>query len=153
MARVYTFSVVASSVSVAQDLMAIYTGARSFKLHWITIGQTTAASVGNLPISIKRIGGTLTNGSGGTTPTGVPVEPNDAAATVTAHANDTTQASGTTTVVLARDGYNVVNGYLFQPPESDRPVFAPGEICVLSLDSGVSPAQNTLITLCGEEGF
>jgi hypothetical protein len=152
MGRVYTVSS-SASVSAVQDLIAIYTGARAVRLHGFTIGQTSSATVGNLAISVKRIGGTLSNGSGGTAPTPVPVQPNDTAATVTARANDTTQASGTTTVVLLRDAYNPINGYLHLPPEDDRFVASPNEILVISLDGAPSPSQTTLTTADVEELF
>jgi len=152
MGRVYTVSS-SASVSAAEDLLSIYTGARAVRLHGFTIGQTSSATVGNLAISVKRIGGTLTNGTGGTTPTPVPVQPNDVAATITAHANDTGQASGTTTVVLLRDAYNPINGYLHLPPEDDRFVAGPNQILVISLDAAPSPGQTTLTTADVEELF
>lgn len=152
MGRVYTVSAVAT-LSAAADLIAIYTGARAVRLHGFTIGQTSSATVGNLAISVKRLGGTLVNGTGGSAPTPVPVQPNDVAATFTARANDTSQATGTATVVLLRDAYNPINGYLHLPPEDDRFVAGPGQILVISLDGAPSPGQSTLTTADVEELF
>jgi len=151
--RVYSVTSAAVSVSAAQDLVCIYTGVKAIKVHSVTIGQITATAVGNLKVRLIRLPATVTAGSGGSTPTPVPLSPNDSAATATAHANDTTQATtGGTAAVLVADAYNVVNGYLYLPPEEDRPVIGPSQAFTVSLDSAPS-AEVTSVTVVFEELF
>ena len=86
----------------------------------------------NLPVSLKRLPATVTPGSGGSTPTPQATSPNDTAATVTAHVNDTARSttSGTPSVLVA-DDFNVINGYLWLPPSmtASLPVQTKPSLC------------------------
>lgn len=153
MARTYTVEFAGVSVAAVQDLLAIYTGAsKAVRLHSFQIGQITGTTVANLPLTLKRITGTVASGSGGTTPTPLPLNPGDAAATVTAHANDTTQASGTVAVLVA-DVFNTVNGYLFTPAPEDQPIAGLSSVLVVSLNSAPSSAMTMSATVTFEELF
>jgi hypothetical protein len=154
MGRVYTVNFASVAVSTAQDLITIFTGAKAVRLHSAVIGQTTAATVGNLAVSIKRLPATVTAGSGGTTPTPQPVSPNDTAATITAHANDTTRTTtGGTAAVMVADVFNVINGYLYLPPDEDRIVVGPSQALVLSLDTAPGSSETMSGTITVEELF
>jgi len=155
MGRVYTVSFANVSVSATQDLVTVFAGtSKAFRLHSVTLGQTTASAVGNLAISLKRLVGTITNGSGGSTPTPVPVSPNDTAATITAHANDTTRTTVSgSTVILVADVFNVINGYLYLPPAEDRPIIGIGQTLVLSLDGAPASAETMSGCVTVEELF
>ena len=140
--RVYTVSFEGVSITAVQDLVTIFTGVKAVKIHSAWLGQITATAVGNLNVSLRRLPATVTAGSAGTAPTPQPLNPGDAAATVTAHANDTTRSTtGGTISYLAYDVCNVINGYLFLPPAEDRPVIAPSQAFVFSLDTAPSGAE------------
>ncbi len=134
--RVYTVRFENVNVSVVQDLIAIYCGASmAVELHGIVLGQITQTVVGNLNINVKRLAATVTPGSGGTAPTPQKLSRNDAAATATAHVNDTTPASSSGTANLHSDVFNPVNGYQFFWPPDDRPDAGLSEALVVSLDT------------------
>jgi hypothetical protein len=153
--RIYTVSFSAVSVGAVQDLIAVYAGTMAFAVHMIELDQVTATAVNNLNITHKRLPATVTAGSGGTSVTPVPLRSTNAAATVTAHCNDTTQATTSgTAAILAAHAVNVINGYLYLPPEADRPVIAPSQAFVLSLNS--APASGSYVmsgTITIEELF
>lgn len=147
--RVYTISFEAVAVTAVQDLIAVYAGASMpFEVHAIQLGQITATVVGNLNLSLKRLPATVTAGSGGGAGTLVAASPSDAAATVTARINDTTQAttSGTVAKVLV-DVYNVINGYQWIFPPDDRPECGLNQAIVLSLDTAPGSSETMSGTL------
>lgn len=125
-----------ASVSAAQDLIAVMAGANmAFEVVGFGLGPCNT-TVENLLINLKRLPATVTNGSGGSAPTPVPDHVTDAAATVTARANDTTPATTSgSAVYLHRDAYNEVNGFEWIFPERARPVAKPGEAIVLETPS------------------
>lgn len=134
------------NVSAVQDLIGIYTGAsQAVELAGIVIGQLTTLTVAILPISIHRLTGGFTPGSGGTTFTPAPSESGDAASTISsAHCNDTTQATGGTSKLVHADDWNLVNGYQFFWPEKLRPQFGLSSACILSLD--VAPSGTIVVS-------
>lgn len=142
MARTRPYSVSFNNVTVTaiQDLIALYCGANmAVELHGLDIGQITGITVQNLRISVKRLPATVTTGSGGSATTPQKVMRGDAAATATARANDTVQAttSGTASTLLS-DVFNTVNGYQFFWPPDDRPTFGLSEAAIVSLDQAPS---------------
>jgi hypothetical protein len=155
MSRIYTVSFSGVAVSAVQDLLAVYSGSSmAFAVHSIQIGQITQTSVEAVRISLKRLPATVTTGSGGTGPTPQPASAGDSAATVTARANDTTQATTNgTAVTLLADAFNLVNGYQWIFPPDDRPVAKLSEAIVLSLDSAPSAARTMSGTIVVEELF
>jgi hypothetical protein len=154
MSRVYTVNFAGVSVSAVQDLITIFTGAKAIEVHSVVIGQITATSVGNLAVSMKRLPATVTPGSGGSTPTPLPVDYNGTAATVTAHANDTTRTTTAgTPQTLVADVFNVVNGYLYLPPAEDRIIVSPSQAFVLSLDTAPGSAETISGTVTFAELF
>lgn len=148
--RVYSVKFSGVNVSAVQDLITVFAGASmAFEVHSIQLGQTTATAIGNLPISLILLPATVTAGSGGTAPTPQKVSgTNDAAATVTAHVNDTVRSttSGTSSTLFA-DVYNVLNGYQWVFPEDDRPQCGLSQAIVLSLDGAPGSAQSSSGTL------
>lgn len=149
--RIYTLSFQNVTISAAQDLFLAIAGAsRYLGVHQFNIGQITGTTVFNARVRLRYLPATVTAGSGGSTPTPVRTNPNDAAATFTAHANDTTQASSSGTAVdLYDDVLNTVNGMSWFAPVPGRPV-----ICglsgafVLSLDTALASfVTNASITI------
>jgi hypothetical protein len=154
MSREYSIEFDGVAVSAVQDLLAVYAGANmAFEVHSITLGQISAVAVGNLRITLKRMRATVTSGSAGAAPTVQKLNDGDAAATVTARANDTTQATATTSTKLHADVYNVVNGYQWIFPPDDRPVFQPNQAAVLSLDTAPGSAETMSGTMVIAELF
>ena len=142
--RTYNVSFEAVACTAVQDLIAVYAGASmAFEVVSINLGQVTATTVALLNLSLKHLPATVTAGSVGTAATPRPDTPTDAAATVTARVNDTTQAtsSGTVTTMLA-DVFNVVNGYQWIFPANARPTCKLSEAMVLSLNT--APATLTI---------
>lgn len=140
--RAYSVEFAGVSVSAVQDLLAVYCGSSmAIECQGFVIGQITGTTIQNLKISLKRLPATVTAGSGGTTPTPQKLERGDAAATATAHANDTTQATTSgTAAVLHADVFNTINGYQFFFPPALVPDFGLSEACVLSLDTAPGSA-------------
>ena len=102
------------AVSAAQDLFEILAGTvRSFKIHSIHISQSSDAGDSEseqLSISIQRVTGAPTSGSGGSTPTPQPYDEGYAASGVVVEANNTTVLTGGTIVSLFRQSFNVMAG-------------------------------------------
>lgn len=147
--RVYhaTFSNV--SISAVQDLFSEQaTATMAFEVHESVIGQVTATAVGNLRISLHRLPATFTVGSGGSGATNQPSNFGDAAATLSARVNDTTQAttSGTNTVLRA-DVFNVINGWQYLPAPEDRYQIKISQGFVVSLDTAPGSAETMNGTL------
>lgn len=119
MPRRYRVSVVGVSVSAAQDLLQINGAANKMvKVLGFGVGATNQSPTNQqISLQCRYLPATVTNGSGGSTPTPRPVDVGDAAATFTARANSTTQAttSGTAIVVHAA-GANLLGGYEFMFP-------------------------------------
>lgn len=141
--RVYTMAFSNVSVSVVQDLMALYAGSGgALEIHEFVIGQITATVVGNLRLRLVRLPATVTAGSGGSAGTINKSRSGDAAATVTGRVNDTTQATTSSTAVTLRaDIYNPINGYQFLPAPEDRPACNPSEAITVSLDTAPGSAE------------
>src|SRR4051794_5105874 len=105
MPRIYTVSFENVSVSAAQDLLQIK-GASNKVLRilrrWVSATDTTIPTAQMLRLRERFLPATVTDGSGGSTPTPAKRDQGDAAATFTALANNTTPATTNgTAVVLA----------------------------------------------------
>lgn len=127
-----------------QDVLGIYAGsAKALEIHEIRLGQTTITTAAQLRVTLRRLPASVTAGSGGSTPTPVPQNKNDTAASFTAHANDTTQATTNGTALdYTPDVWNLVNGYDMLYAPEDRPVVNPNEAFIVSLDQTPSQALN-----------
>ncbi len=153
--RVFSVQFTGVAVAAVQDLFDLLaTTGMAFKVHEVRLGQITTASVGNLRVSLRRLPGTVTVGSGGATATPQKMNFNDAAATFTARTNDTAQAttSGTASIIVS-DVFNVINGWLYLPAPEDRPIIAPGQALIVSLDSAPSASETMSGTIVVEELF
>lgn len=100
--------------------------------------------------AVSWIVGHATSGSGGSTPTPVPLNTGDAAFGGTVETNNTTIASTGTTTVLGRQGFNYVgSGYQYTPTPEERLVLSPSARLVLRLASAPGASR----TLSGEIVF
>jgi hypothetical protein len=94
---------------------------------------------------VQRFSGGYSSGSGGSSPTPQPLDPGDAAASFTAEINNTSQASGGTSVKLLGDSFNVVGpGWHYLPIPDARIIVTPSTAIVVSI-----PAPADAITLNG----
>lgn len=149
MPRVYFVPFSATAVSAAVDAFEVLAATgKPFVLHRVILSQSSDygdAQAEGLSVLIKRATGSYTSGSGGSTVTPVK-DTNDASAGPTAEVCNTTQAaagSGALTTIWA-DAFNVQTGWDWFPPPEHRPMFLPGEACVVSI---TAPAD--AITLSG----
>ncbi len=140
MARRYTVAFENVSVSAAQDLFCII-GASGKMLRLISVAvgatDTSLPTAQMIRLRTRFLPATVTNGSGGSTPTPQKLDPGDAAASFTAHANDTTPATTNATAVLIETwGVHIYQGLDFQFPTP--PVCGPSEAITFELLSTVS---------------
>lgn len=124
MPRTYTVGFDGVSVAAAQDLLQIKGAASKvllIKRVWLGATPTTLATAQGLRLRCRYLPATVTDGSGGTTPTPQPLSPGDAAASFTALANNTTPATSSGTARLLYPwGEHIYNGenWVFpKPPE------------------------------------
>jgi hypothetical protein len=129
MPRVYTVSFEAVSVTAIQDLVTIIgaTG-KSVKIlrRWLASVSTTLPTAQSIEIHSALLTALTVTGSGGSTPTPARVDPGDAAASFTAHANDTTPSVGTVQANFT-DGFHIYNRYdevFTNPPVVSAPTEA-----------------------------
>lgn len=120
MSRMYTVSFAAVAATAQQDLFEIVaTAGRPCRIRGIKLSQSSEvgdAQEEQLHLLFKS--GQTTSGSGGSAPTPVPLDVNDAAAGFTAEANNTTKASAGTIVTHLADSWNVRGEYMWMmPPE------------------------------------
>lgn len=127
--RVYSVSFEKVSVSAVQDLFQIKGAAGKILLiRRVSVSDVDAAqpTAGELALRCRFLPATVTDGSGGSSPTPRPFDPGDAAASFTAKANNTTQATTTgTAATLEENGCHVYSGYDYSFPKP--PVIGPSE--------------------------
>lgn len=141
--RKYTVSFQNVAISAVQDVISLIAGSsKALALHHVNLGQITGVTVSNLRMRLRMLPVTVTNGSGGSAPTPQKTNPSDAAATFTARANDTTQATSSGTAVdLYPDVFNTINGFVWYPPIIGHPPICPiSGAFILSLDTAPGSA-------------
>lgn len=138
------------AVSAAQDLFELVAPAdASIVIHSVRIGQSSDAADAQsemLPVSFVRGEGSVTSGSGGSTPTPAPLESGFAASGATLEANNTTKmvvGSGSLTT-LYNDAFNVQVGFLYQPVPEERVIVSPGDRVTVELVS--APADSLTVS-------
>lgn len=140
------------SVSAAQDLWHIKAGATyGLLIHEIVLSQKTLLAVEGKELIFKRHTVTVTQGSGGSTPTPQNTMPGGSASGVTAHMNDTTAASAGTLTNLHADIWQFLNGFFYMPAPEDRLFIAPGTGFIVNLPTAPSSAMVVSGTLTYEE--
>lgn len=139
MGRLYQVPIPSSAIAAQFDIFELLAAAeKPCDVHEIFLAQDTEAGDAQeemLTLTLKRASGSVTSGSGGTAPTPVPVEPDDAAAGLTAEVNNTTKlAVGTGTITAERYfAWNIRMPFhhIFTP--ESRPRIKGGERKVLEL--------------------
>ena len=132
------------AITAVQELLEILAPADlMFTLEYFEVSQDSDAGDAQdeqLHFSIRRVTGSPTSGSGGSTVTPAPLNPGDVASSCTCEANNTTQLSGGTNTVLVPSCFNVRNGGIFLPPEIHQPMFSPSTRCIIELEK--APADS-----------
>ena len=110
--RVYTVVIPGTaSPAAAFDLFELVpAAAKPIKLLRLRIAQTSEPTTEEEQIPLSIIRGYTSSGSGGSTPTAIPVKSTDTAAGFTPEAMNTTQASGGSPVTLLEDAWNTRAG-------------------------------------------
>jgi hypothetical protein len=143
MGRVYTIEASGAETAAGDFLEILCPSDSVMKLHQVVITQSTEAGDAaseQVTCTIERNTGAPTSGSGGSTPTPIPVSSGDVAAGIVAEAFNTTDLTGGTSVVIHRETWNVMAGMNYLPIPQDQPEFAPSTRCMIKLVS--SPADS-----------
>lgn len=131
MSRVYTVRFDAAAITAQTDLFEIQPADdKPVRILGLVLGQTSDvgdANSENLAIKIVRLV-TATSGSGGATPTPLPLDPNDVAASFAAEvANSSLASSGSGEAILFSDVWNTQAGYQMWFPEGVQPQAKQGD--------------------------
>ena len=146
MARIYRAFFEDVSISVAQDMLQLK-GASGKMLRLLGVGcyctNTTLATSQSIKTRTRVLPATVTDGSGGSTPTVQKTDIGDAAASATALANNTTKATSSGTVVVVDEGgAHLYNGYEKRWTRDNAPKIGPSQAAVLELMSKVIGTVN-----------
>jgi len=136
------------AVTAQQDFFEITAGSgRPVIVHSIEIEQSTEvgdAQEEGLSILMKRASSGTTSGSGGTSPTPVPVVSTDSSASLVSEVNNTTKVSGGTITLLRAWNWNVrIPFFKVFTPET-RPVIVPLER--LTVELATTPADSITVS-------
>lgn len=153
MGRMYTGIFESVAVSAIQDLFEIVAPADAVVvIHACFISQSSEEGDSQdeqLHISWTR--GHTTSGSAGSTPTAQPLNPGDTAASATVEANNTTQATAGSPVVLWSESFNVRAGWAWIPTPEARIILAPSQRLVLELPTAPADSVTMDGTIVFEE--
>ncbi len=155
MGRLYTVSTENVAISAAQDLFQIK-GAASMvlRIRRVSFGatDTTLPTAQMIQLRCRYLPVTVTDGSGGTTPTPRSYDPGDPAATFTSLANDTTPATTNATAkVLEEWGVHLYNGLIWVWPDAQTPIVIPSTSFTFELLSTVSGTVHGSTSVTVEE--
>jgi hypothetical protein len=153
MPRTYAVTSEEVAVSAAQDLVQI-NGAAGKMLRILSVAaamtDTSPPTNQQFGLRCRFLPATVSNGSGGSSPTPQPYDPGDAAASFTAKANSTSKATtnGTASTLL-EDGANSFAGYQYSFPRP--PVVGPSEAFVFELLGAPNSTVHISTTVIVEE--
>jgi hypothetical protein len=141
------------AVTAAQDFFELVApSSRPIRIHAIYLSQTS--DLGDAAEEILRvllIRGHTTSGSGGSTPTPVPLRSGFVAAGTTAEANNTTAATAGSPVTCHADAFNIRGGWVYVPTPEARIEVAGGERFVVNLPSAPADSLTMNGTIVFEE--
>lgn len=148
------FSVALSDVTATavQDVWHLKAGATyPIIIHWVELHQKGLTSVEALNVKFKRHTATVTQGSGGSTPTPAVLAGGSASSGITAHANDTTQASAGTLTNIHAMTWQLLNGLLWIPTPECRPIISVSTGFIVDLATAPSASMKLSGTIVYEE--
>ena len=138
MGRMYSASFEGVAVTAVQDFFEVSPAAnKPVAVHGLYLSQssdTGDAAEEILRVLMQRVPATVTSGSGGSTPTVVPLNANSAAAGAVVEANNTTGATSTGTIVnLHAEAFNIRVGMAWIPTPEMRPIVKNAEVFIVEL--------------------
>lgn len=154
MGRCYSISGQGAETAAGDLLEIIVPSDAAMKLHQVTVTQTSEAGDAEseqVRVTISRVTGSPTSGSGGSAVTPTPLSSGDAAAGITAEAFNTTDLSGGTEVTLHDESFNVMAGMNYLPIPQDQPEFAPSTRCMVKLAAAPADSVTFNVTAIVEE--
>lgn len=155
MGRKYAITFDRVAVTAVQDLFEVLVAAdQCMVLHELHVTQDSDAGDAQseqLYVSIRRVTGAPTSGSGGSTATPRPVDQGDSASGLTAEINNITQLSGGTNVVLHSEAFNVMQGLHYVPVPESRITFRGQTRCVVELETAPADSLTVSGTMVVEE--
>ena len=135
MPRTYSVTFEEVACTAAQDLVQIIGAAgKTLRIlrQYVAMTDTSPPTNQQFAIRSRFLPATVTNGSGGSSPTPRPFDPGDASASFTAKANSTTPATTNgTAAILEENGCNSFAGYDYMFPRP--PIIGPSESFVFEL--------------------
>ena len=153
MPRTYAVTSEEVACSAPQDLAQIIGAAgKTLRIMEVTaaMADTSPPTNQQLALRCRFLPATVTNGSGGTSPTPQPFDPGDASASFTAKANSTSKATTNGTAsILREDAANSFAGYSYMFPRP--PVIGPSESFVFELLSTPVGTPHISMTVVVEE--
>lgn len=146
MGRWYTCPISAVSVTAAQDLWELLSPSDSTTRIWaIRVSQSGSTTSTQARLTVKRVTGAPTSGSGGGTITPGTLSGGDAAYGGTVERNNTTRISGGTSTTIKDEGFNFLNGFEWiAASEKEAIEISPSTYGVIGLETVVT------MTLQGE---
>lgn len=152
MGRVYEAPFKDIAVTAAQDLWEVLVATDSLvRLLAMDLSQRSKLSNELLRLTMRRITGAPTSGTGGGTITPTAVCPGDAAFGGTVERNNTTRLSGGTATDLWDKDWNVVLDLELVFPDKRIYEFAPGTYLVVGLETAPGASMNMSGVLTLEE--
>ena len=150
--RIYNVVVSQVAVSAAQDLFEVVAPATDVVIiRSLEIAQSSdAGDTEDEMIAVSIISGNTTSGSGGTSPTAVPLRLGDSAFGGTVEINNTTVATAGTAVTHRASAFNVRAGYVWMPDPDAMIILPPSARIVVRL-TAPADALTVSATLTFEE--
>jgi hypothetical protein len=150
------YSVIAAgSETAAGDMLEMAAPADAcLVLHSLYISQSTEAGDAaseQLTVSLSRVTGAPTSGSGGSTLTPTPLQGGTAAAGGVYEGFNTTDLTGGTATVLHTESFNVHNGLSIVWTPETRPIISPSTRALLTLDGSPADSVTFQVTAYFEE--
>lgn len=148
MPRMFAVTVADVSVSAAQDLISVAAAAEyPIELYKLIGNQRSSTTQENINISV--VVGNTTVGSGGSSATPTPIQPDVGAANFTARINDTTVASSGSSTVKHADVWNLLAGYshtFYDEDERPKTRNGGGRMCIrISAPAGARTVSFTAV--------
>jgi len=154
MSRLYSASFEAVAVSAAQDFFEVVAPSDAVVvIHRILITQDTSEVSEQAVCRLIRGEGSVTSGSGGSSPTVNPTSKGDPAFGGTVEANNTTRmvvGSGALKV-MHREGWNFLSGFDYRPTPEERIYISPGDRITVELPTAPSGSTTMSGTILFEE--
>lgn len=151
---IYSVIATGSETAAGDMLEALAPADAVLVIHELTITQSTEAGDAEseqLTVTLSRVTGAPTSGSGGTTITPRPMQAGAAAAGGTYEGFNTTDLTGGTAVDLHTESFNVHNGMVKVWTPETRPVISPSTRALLTLDGAPTDSVTFQVTMLVEE--